>query len=183
MNPSIKKQVVCFAAVCLALSFGYVAWRRGVDLEKLFGGPENLKVIQSPDKVEVWQTVGFLKSSEAHDLEMSDYRKKGGTPLVVPDSVAKSLSRTLSHSYSYYSDRGSAKSCIALPGFVLGFTRGDREVDVFLCFECDIILVQVGETFKTEADFDPSHNDLLGLMKVLYPKDEKIQNLRERRRR
>jgi hypothetical protein len=70
-----------------------------------------------------------------------------------------------------------------MPGFVLGFTREKQEVDVFLCFECDILIVQVGESFKAQADFDPSHNELLRVIKTLYPNDDKVQALRERKRR
>ena|SRR5256885_1811840 len=114
---------------------------------------------------------------------MSDYRKKGGAPIVVPDPMTKSFSEKLSNPSSYDYDPGSAKSCIPLPAFVLAFTRGGQEVDVFLCFECDILMIQIGETYKADADFDPSHNELLRLIKMLYPKDDRVQALRERKRR
>jgi hypothetical protein len=182
----MKKLAGCFIALFLVVSLGYFVWHRlsrHIDLQKLFGGPENLQVIHSPDKVQVWQTIGFLKSSEAHDHDMSDYHKKAGEPIIVSASLVKNFSEKLSNPSSYYSDSGGTKSCIPLPGLVLAFTREDREVDVFLCFECDILMIQVGDTYKAEADFDPSHNDLLHLIKALYPKDERVQALRERKRR
>jgi hypothetical protein len=70
-----------------------------------------------------------------------------------------------------------------MPGFVIAFTRAEGEVDIFLCFECDILAVHVGEKVKAQADFDPSHNELLRIIKTLYPNDDKVQALRERKRR
>jgi hypothetical protein len=184
----MKKQVICFIALCVAVAAGYFAWlhhqRSHIDLQKLFGGPENLSIVRSSDKVRIWKTAGFLSTEElSPQSDMSTFRKKGGEPMTVPGSMAKSFSEKLSNPSSYYSDSGSEKSCIPLPGFVVGFTRGDREIDVFLCFECDILLIQVGDTFKTEVDFDPSHNELLRVIKALYPNDDKVQALRERKRR
>jgi hypothetical protein len=181
----MKKQIVCFIAICFAVAGGYFAWRHQnhPDLEKLFGGPENQEVVRSPGKVLIWKTAGFLNVHDGLDgqPDMKAYYRKGGEPLVVPDSLAKSFSELLSKSSSYYYDTTSSKSCAPMPGFVLGFMHGKREVDVFLCFECDILMVQVEENYK-EADFDPSHNNLLQLVKALYPGDQKVQAIRERNR-
>jgi hypothetical protein len=70
-----------------------------------------------------------------------------------------------------------------MPGFVVAFAHAEGEVDVFLCFECDILAVQARENYKAQADFDPSHNELLGIIKALYPNDDKVPALRERKRR
>jgi len=183
----MKKRGLWLIGVCLALFVGYFAWRHRhhIDIQKLFGGPENLQVVQAPEKVQIWKTAGFLNIREGFDgqPDMNAFYKKGGEPMIVPDSLVKSFSERLSNASSYYYDPTSEKTCMPMPGFVLGFMRGKREVDVFLCFECDVLMVQVGENFKAQADFDPSHNELLRLVKVLYPNDDRVQALRERKRR
>lgn len=179
----MKKQAVCFIGVCLAVACGYFAWRQQhhIDIQELFGGPDNLKIVQSPDKVQIWKTAGFLNIHDGLEPQpdMKSFYKKGGEPLIIPKPLAKSLSETLSKSSSYHFAPNTAKSCAPMPGFVLGFMRGKREVDVLLCFECDILMVQVEENYKS-ADFDPSHNELLRLVKTLYSGDDKVQALRER---
>jgi hypothetical protein len=70
-----------------------------------------------------------------------------------------------------------------MPGFVVAFTRAEGEIDIFLCFECDMLAVHVGENYRAQADFDPSHNELLRIIKTLYPNDEQAQSLRDRKRR
>jgi len=185
----MKKQAVCFIAICLAVATGYFAWyqhnRHPIDMQKLYGGTANLLVMQSPEKVQIWKTAGFLSirdGSEAQ-IDMKAFYKKGGEPMIVPDSLAKNFSEILSRPSSYYDAGNSAKACMPMPGFVVGFTREKQEVDVFLCFECDVLTVQVGESFKAQGDFDPSHNELLRFVKMLYPNDDRVQALRERKRR
>jgi hypothetical protein len=139
--------------------------------------------MRSPDKVQVWKTEGFLNRQSDSRPEQRAFYRKGGEPKTVPSDLAKSLIEQLSNPSSYDYDPGSSKMCIPMPGFVIAFTRAEGEVDIFLCFECDILAVHVGENFKAEADFDPSHNELLRIIKTLYPNDEKVQSLRERKRR
>jgi hypothetical protein len=182
----MRKQASWFIAICLALSLGYFAWHRlspRIDLEKLFGGPGNLQIVRSPDKVQVWKTEGFLNRQSDSRPEQRAFYRKGGEPKTVPSDLSKSLTEKLSNRSSYYSDTGSSKACVPMPGFVIAFTRAEGEVDIFLCFECGILAVQVGEKFKAEADFDPSHNELLRIIKTLFPDDENVQSLRERKRR
>jgi len=168
------------------LSLGYFAWHRlspRIDLQKLFGGPVNLQIVGAADKVRVWKTEGFLNRQSDSQPEQRAFYRKGGEPKTVPSELAKSLIEKFSNRSSYYGDTGSSKACMPMPGFVVAFIRAEGEVDIFLCFECDILAVQVGENYKAQADFDPSHNELLRVIKALYPNDDKVQSLRERKRR
>jgi len=59
----MKKQAVCFIAICLAVATGYFAWyqhnRHPIDMQKLYGGTANLLVMQSPEKVQIGRLPGF----------------------------------------------------------------------------------------------------------------------------
>jgi hypothetical protein len=183
----MRKQAAWIIAICLAVAAGYLAWylrhRHPIDMQKLYGSTANLQAVQSPEKVQIWKTEGFLTRQSGSPPEQSAFYRKAGEAKTVPPDLAKSLIEKLSNPSSYYDAGNSAKACIPMPGFVLGFTGEKQEVDVFLCFECDILTVQAGESFKAQGDFDPSHNELLRVIKALYPNDEKVQSLRERKRR
>ena len=94
----MRKQASWFTAiglgvVCLGISHGIVYSPR-IDLQKLYGGPGNLQIMRSPEKVQVWKTEGFLNRQSGSSPEQSAFYKKGGEPKTVPSDLAKSLSKT-----------------------------------------------------------------------------------------
>ena len=149
-------------------------------VSKLFG--TNIQVIATPDGVQAWQTVGFIeRTNELAHPEGLEFYQKGGEPVNVPKALAERLSSRLLSFTSYEYDPEGEKACIPMPGFALSFIRGNQTVDVFLCFECDMLNVESG-AFKSWGDFDPAHNDLLQSIKLIFPRDSRVQSIPERQR-
>jgi len=141
----------------------------------MLGGDANMRIVAAPDRVQAWRSVGFMKERERSEPAPGDYYQKAGEGTTVPGPIAKQLSRSLLDPATYWFHPGSAKNCAPTPGFILSFTKGGQTLDVFLCFQCDIIQFQPGGG----GDFDPSHKQLIRLMKLVFPQDSTVQMLIE----
>jgi hypothetical protein len=143
---------------------------KGGNVENGLGGTNNAAIIASPSTVKAWRTVGSMQpDSGSHP----DYFQKFGQAVLVSTNLAKRLSKVLLAEKSYFHSDGLNKACAPIPGIVVTFSNGKDEVDVFFCFECNILVVQ-----GIRNDFDPSRAKLLRIMKQIFPKDLQIQSLK-----
>ena len=55
--------------------------------------------------------------------------------------------------------------------------QGGADVDVLLCFSCDVLAVYTPAGRVGSEDFDPRRADLMRVVKALFPADPKIQAL------
>jgi hypothetical protein len=154
---------------------------KGGDVEGRFGGIESTAIMAAPSSVKAWRTAGSLQPDSASP---GDYYQKFGEAVLVATNLAQRLSKVLLAEKSYYprSD-GVAKACHPDPGIVITFFNGKEDIDVFFCFECNIL--EAVRTAKGEkampglrSDFDPSRAKLLRIMKQIFPKDLRIQSLK-----
>jgi hypothetical protein len=137
-------------------------------VEELVGGPEAFQTIASPDKVEAW----LLASDSGH----GGFKKKDRTgPLQLKPENAKAFSDALIDFNSYLWN--VSKDCIMDPGARLRFTRGKDVVDIWLCYECDMLAIIYGGKTKF-TDFDPAHKTLVRALQTAFPKDQVVQSLR-----
>jgi hypothetical protein len=97
------------------------------------------------------------------------------------DSAQRELVKALLFDEDSY-EFEMAKGCEPTPGVLLRAYRGERFVDIALCFDCKMwgIGVQSSrEHFPRQwEDFDPVTKPLVGLVKKLFPADAVIQGLR-----
>jgi hypothetical protein len=155
------------AGVSLLCGFSQV---KGGSVENGLGGTENAAIIAGPSSVKAWRTVGSMQPDSGSS---ADYYKKFGQAVLVSTNLAKRLSKVLLAEKSYFRANGMNKACAPAPGVVVTFSNGKDEVDVFFCFECNILVVQ-----GMRSDFDPSRAKLLRIMKQIFPKDPQIQSLK-----
>ena len=154
------------------------------DVNNRFGGIENATAIAKPDSIKAWRTVGSLKSSES--VTFADFYQKAGKATLVPTNVTEQLCKILLDERSYLHLRGKEKSCTVLPGVILNFSSGKRDLDVFFCFDCNILIVRTGTDEKRipielNSDFDPRRPELVRMMKLIFPNDAQVQSLKEKR--
>jgi hypothetical protein len=140
-------------------------------LASQFGGVENVTIITKPDSVNAWRTIGSLNPRESRN---KDFYKKTGVANLVTTDLAAQLSKILLDKHSYLQLGGTLKLCLPEPGVVITFSNGKKDVDVFFCFECNILIAPGGST-----DFDPCRPQLVRIMKQIFPKDPQIQSLNE----
>ena len=72
------------------------------------------------------------------------------------------------------------KGCEPIFGVRLEFTQGDKAVDLFFCFECDILAVYFGGKPVGSEDFDTMRPQLVEIAQKVFPEDKVIQGLKAR---
>jgi hypothetical protein len=132
-------------------------------------------ILRNGDRVEV-----FRVSSKRADGGVAD--TIGGRPILAtgkeqgPDFAAR-LGRVLRS----WSVAPSSKKCAFEPGVAFRIWRGDKALEVLICFKCDDLWPHVvGESgsFNDEVlAFDPVRAELVALAKEAFPDDPTIQAL------
>ncbi len=145
------------------------------------GGIENAAIIAKPLSVKAWRTVGSLELNSP-SFTLDDLYRKSGEGNLVSTNLAAQLSKLLldESSYPHYSGLVIPKGCLPEPAVVVAFSDGKKNVDVFFCFECAILIIKTDENptkIGLQTDFDPSRDKLLQVMKKIFPKDQQIQSL------
>lgn len=72
----------------------------------------------------------------------------------------------------------SAKACEIMPGVAVRFIRGQVQLDVIFCFECDILAIYLNGQEVGSEDFDRAHQELAVVVRELFPADSEIQKLK-----
>ena len=115
-----------------------------------------------------------LPSRSHHRDSLSDFKMIDG-PITVPDSLSEELREIFFDAASF--DVDSLKSCIPDYGVRIRFQYATGDVDVLLCFDCDILAVYYkGEDIGGES-FDVARPQLLTIAKQLFPENDDIQAL------
>ncbi|VTS02727.1 Uncharacterized protein OS=Pirellula staleyi (strain ATCC 27377 / DSM 6068 / ICPB 4128) GN=Psta_3044 PE=4 SV=1 [Gemmata massiliana] len=139
------------------------------ELLKLFGGPEGLAVIRGADKIEAFR----LNHSSGQRPTVTE------GPVAVSGAVAESLVSVLSSHDCY--EWSYAKVCKPVWGVRLSFYRGADRVDVLFCFQCDELSVSLNGTKVGSGYFEPTRPELLRAIQAIFPNDQVLRELPERR--
>ncbi len=97
-------------------------------------------------------------------------------PINVPDDEVSKLRAVLLDESTYGWEY--AKGCIPDYGVRIQFQHDSDEVDVLLCFECNILLVYHNGKAVGGEDFDDGRPQLVEIAKAVFPDDEVIQSLK-----
>ena len=141
------------------------------NLTKVFGNSAAIDSIKSADSVNAYR----LPSPSEYRASLADYKMSAG-PIDVPDDQVSKLRAVLLDKSTYGWD--FAKGCIPDYGVRIQFQHDSQEVDILLCFECDILLVYQNGKVVGGEDFDDGRPQLVEIVKTVFPHDEAIQSLK-----
>jgi hypothetical protein len=144
------------------------------DVDKAVGGSANMAIIAHPDSINAWRTAGSLEQERRQGFRMSDIYAKAGKPILVSGDLAVQLAKLLDDPHTYLRPGMSLKGCIPMPEVVIAYMRGDKEVDAYFCFECNVLVVG-----QVQSDFDRGRPAILKIMKKIFPNDPQIQSLKD----
>ncbi len=146
---------------------------------KLFGGKENFEIVQKYEKVTAHRVTPVLKKGDKETILSS---------AVLSNTQADKLVELLNDKNNVYD---SSKLCSPIAGVLLTFEKGDKKMNLRICFECQMIVFgdepqpkeKKDDDFSDDeraprADVDPIHLHLVKLAKELFPKDEVMQKLK-----
>jgi len=171
----IKAGWLLLAAFCFGCSRN-IPEKRGIIDDGVIAGAES---------VQAWRTEASV--NRVKGIDGGDYFKPTGDGVVLKLELAKSLVTILLSEESYPRPGGPVKACLPLPGVMIRFSKTGRYADVFICFECEILILRTeadekANAYGQSADFDPSHAELVKLAKAIFPTDSTIQSLKESRK-
>ena len=149
---------------------------------KLFGGKDGLMTVAHPTKVEAFRLKENIKRDGTEFTDLNNNYEVTAGPVSVPETLATELSAVLILPQAY--EREFHKACMPRYGVRLSFQRGSDHVDVYLCFECDMLLVTRNGLVTADRsspggeNFDPMTAILARAVKTLFPDDSEIQELK-----
>jgi len=159
-----KGLVVALAVVVIAL---YLEHRDS----SLLLSEENKTILTAPESVKAAHTVGFVEHmAESDNPRMEAFYEKDTNSVPVPPEVADNIVKIITSK-----DRQSdvRPACIYTPGFVMTFSRKDKNVDLFFCFECGVIIMRSSSdaTAKELGLISNADTELRAIFQKLFPKD------------
>lgn len=195
MSPSRKK--MWLTAACGVALLLFTAWalrpptalrveyrgggQRGVPVDKgeavkqMFDGTAGIDTIRLAEKIEAYR-IGSPDLSTGEEHRIADFPILSG-PVRVSNAVASKVAAALLSPESYGWEW--VKGCEPRYGVCLSFYRNRDRIDVFLCFECSLLLVSHNGVACGGEDFDYIHGSLARAAKALFPSDSVIQALSE----
>jgi len=168
------------AVVALLALTQFSACTGNKDVEKLFGGPEAVRVVRDAKVVEAFRLEDNLMMQDRSTATLADYAIANGPVPVDPASI-EVLKDALLDPDTYVWD--SAKGCLPNYGVRVRFVGppadpAPRDVDVLFCFSCEMLLIHFDGAWTGGEDFDHSNDRLVGLVKHWFPHDEALKALR-----
>jgi hypothetical protein len=140
------------------------------------GGQEVIDILRHPDKVE-----GVLLESSGKVVlrNPADYRPRSDAVTMSPN-VAANLVQVMTTEHRQYS---GAKGCMPTYGVRLRFAKGDRQSDIYLCFECAILQVVLDGETVGGMGFDLIWSEIISDVRRIFPDDEGLRELEQNRGR
>ena len=178
-----KSAVTIVLAIALLLGIAYGYWRsqssRPDVVHKVFGGHELYAAFHN-SRTATAQRLHWRGDQSLDRGKLNGYAQDAPVPIAA-ERVQELLA--LLHRPSSYDWGDYTKSCIIDYAVLLTFSSGQRVIRVALCFKCNELGIFAGEdntadSINTEADFDPVREQLLAIVKPIYPNDQEIQGLK-----
>ncbi|MBA3480316.1 MAG: hypothetical protein H0T51_00740 [Pirellulales bacterium] len=171
--------MVAVVTACAIIGGAYAYFNRS-PLVKLFGGVSNMRVVRHPTRVEAY-LLGDPPggSPPEHYVSPLDYPVTAG-PIVVPSNSVGIISEALlaNDTYGWEWDKACGPPVY---GVKLSFYQAKDRLDVYLCFQCDVLTTaRDGQVFGSE-DFDNARHVLVKALKQVFPNDKVIEELSEQR--
>lgn len=146
------------------------------ELTKLYGGDAAIAAILNANSVQAYR----LPAPSEHRQLLADYKMAAG-PIAVSQPLAARIRDVLLDHSVYVWD--AAKGCGDPDyGVRIQFLSGSDEVNVLLCFHCDMLGVYHNGKNVDIEDFDYGREKLVAIVKEIFPEDKVIQSLKPSRR-
>ena len=113
-------------------------------------------------------------ATQTEDLRSYD---QGPTILVAPDTL-RQIQRLFERRVSHVENEVVAKPCLPEYQLLLTLPSSPRDVQLALCFDCEIVGIYEADSQISRDDFDTIASELASLIKPLFPGDPEIQRLR-----
>jgi hypothetical protein len=165
-------------AVCALVMGGMALFLRD-PLVDLFGGSRGFHVVRNPTKVEAYRLGDLPASVAIEDSQGGDYPITAG-PVPLSSAMSKKLSTALLSQDTVHF--GVPAACgYPVYGAKFSFFRDANRVDVFVCFTCDFLQVNLdGDRIGGEY-FSEARGVLVRAAQESFPDDPVIQSLDEDR--
>jgi hypothetical protein len=162
---------------CALFAVGYTYLNRN-PLVQMFGGSEGFNVVRSPANVEIYRLGDLPESIAIEDARPTDYPITAGPVSLSAPFGEELFDGLLLEDQSHWNE--PAACGFPVYGVKLSFSRGERRVDVFVCFKCDYLDVSVDGVRTGGEYFQSARGPLLRAAKSSFPEDEILQSLEER---
>lgn len=140
------------------------------DIGSVFGNSQAINTLKNATSVTAYR----LPSPSYYSEKLAAYEIASG-PVSVPTELKGELTSILLAKSSYL--WGEAKGCNPDYGVRFQFQHNGDEVDVLLCFQCDILSVYHNGQSVGGGNFDPSSPELATIVKAIFPDDPAIQSI------
>ena len=146
-------------------------------VSQLYGGPDGMAALSTPDQVRAWRTISPLKLKRKPNLKtkgkLAEYFILLG-PVPVNPQQSTAMATLLQNSETYALE---PKLCKFNPGVAIEYAKGTEKVLIFYCFACDSMAVYQNGKLRTKIEFDPGSKALAEVIKHIFPDDAVIQKL------
>ncbi|HUB05924.1 MAG TPA: hypothetical protein VMB50_02935 [Myxococcales bacterium] len=177
------------AASCLLLALGvHFPPATEAELQELYG-PAQLALVRQADRVEALRLTGeFDADPKSPHRGVERWLTKSRPVSLTPRQARRAV--TLVTARASFSMTQS--HCDFLPGVLLRFWRGDRHVDVLLCFHCGDVAVILPEAewpkevmglaepwdYERRLGLMPGFDSLLALSRDIFPGDPELRRVK-----
>ncbi|MBL8900172.1 MAG: hypothetical protein JNM84_21255 [Planctomycetes bacterium] len=179
MKNPMRTALLCLAATILfGCSTGEGVREPGAGA-RAFLGETAVEILKGAERVESFRVQRELGAQPSGEHLIAGMRLLARGPQL--DSAQRELVKRLLFDDDSY-ELEMAKGCDPTPGVLLRVWSGARTLDLALCFECKMWGIGVqsaADAFpRPWEDFDPVNQQLVGLVKELFPADAVIRGLR-----
>lgn len=169
-------KLLLFTYLSLA-SAGLSATQSPTNVSELFGAPEVLDIIKSPERVDACVLV-LPPTGEKYDFNTDDNdRYKETTFVPLTDNGIKILQTVLLDESTYV--WSMSKGCIPIYHVRLRFHRRTHSVWVDFCFACKILAIAKDGQWFSGEDFDNGNNAILAVFASTFPNDSAFKAIKE----
>ena len=172
-------RLILVIALSLVIFVILTEWNRGErakSLRRVYGGERSLSDVARPHSVVAARLGKLPKGVDWRIAKAADYPVVG-SPVEVPAAIAAEVSKVLTSTDPHGVQE--ARGCTPRFGVRMTFRGAENRVDVLLCFECNLIAVNLNGSFVGGEAFDYIRPVLVRAVKSLFPDDDAIQALRE----
>jgi hypothetical protein len=171
-----RRSFLMILALVAVVAVGAWQWSaaKSQRVSNLYGGPSAIDTILNATSVQAYR----LPSSSYHMEKLADYTMSAG-PIEIPAATVSKLRGVLMNDSVYLWD--VAKACGEPDyGVRFQFQKGDDNIDVLICFKCNMLGIYHNGVALGYEDCDDGRSQLIEIAKELFPGDTAIQSLKMR---
>ncbi len=133
---------------------------------RCLGGADARKTVQSPARVELVRTLGFVQMSTnaGRFRDTRDFFEIIGPARQLTTAEASRISAVLLKRSSYFRDPRFAKDSVFLPELLLRFVREDSTVEIFVSLEAGSLQTRSTNRWDNVCDVERAQKELKAVL-------------------